>query len=215
MVHWRIGKKIKPVVILDKPEQRNESPGNWQGPNDVSGKIFVTQDADNIYIAAEVRDDKPLWNPRSPVITDSWWKITYDGDALRVKVITSTATTDLFLFPGAFGIHPQIYIHKSTLAKSGTLTEGEIVSSYTEKYSGYSIESRIPKSVLGLTTEQPLFQFELFDGDGTANSCKSLISKPVTIPRKNKKCVSRLNMSQKRRKFLIPRFPVCFIKTAD
>lgn len=175
-------KGIKPIVVLDKREQLHESPGNWQGPNDLSGKIYVTQDADNIYIAAEVRDDKPLWEPHGAVVQEDWWKTTYDGDALRVKFMTSTATTDLFLFPGAFAVDPQIYIHSSATGKSGKFPEGEIASSYATRYSGYFIESKIPKSVLGLTSESPTLQFELFDGDGTANSYKSMLSEPVSIP---------------------------------
>ena len=57
-------KGIEPLVILDQVKQLSELPGNWQGPDDLSGTIYLTQDANNIYIAAEVRDDKPLWDPR-------------------------------------------------------------------------------------------------------------------------------------------------------
>jgi hypothetical protein len=174
-------KGIKPIVILDKQEQLHESTGNWQGPNDLSGKIYFTQDSDNIYIAAEVRDSKPLWEPHGTVVQEEWWKVTYDGDALRVKIITSTTTTDLFLFPGAFGINPQIYIHNDTTKKYGKLPEGEIASSYATEFSGYIIESKIPKSALELPAEELTLQFELFGGNGSANSYKSMLSKPIVV----------------------------------
>lgn len=176
---WR---GITPIAVLDQREQLHESPGNWQGTNDLSGKIFFTQDSDYIYIAAEVRDDKPLWEPHGTVVQEQWWKSTYDGDALRVKIITSTVTTDLFLFPGAFGVNPQIYIHHSTTEKSGIYPEGKIASSYVTKFSGYLLKSRLPKSVLGLPSEELTLQFELFDGDGPANTDKSMLSKPISIP---------------------------------
>lgn len=179
-------KKIEPVVVLDKPEQRAESPGNWQGIYDLSAKIYLAEDSDNIYITADVRDDKPLWDPRKPVIQAGWWKITYDGDALRVNITASGAITDLLLIPGAFGIKPEIYIYKSANLKSGKLVEGEIVSSYAEKYSGYILEAKLPKSILGGSMESSKFVFELYDNDGPPTSCKSLKSKAVSIPVKKK-----------------------------
>jgi hypothetical protein len=176
-------KGIEPLVKLDNTGQLSELPGNWQGPNDLSGTIFLTQDAENIYISAEVRDDKPLWNPRKAGVQAGWWKVAYDGDALRVKVMGSSATTDLFLFPGAFGIIPEIYIHKGTGTTSGKLEKAEIASSYANKFSGYIVESKIPKSALGLTSNKFSVQFELFDGDGTVTSNKSLKSKMIPLPK--------------------------------
>lgn len=180
---WR---KIDPIVILDKPEQRAELPGNWQGVNDLSAEIYLSEDSDNIYIAADVHDDKPLWNPRKPVMQAGWWKIIYDGDALRMNILTAISSTDLLLIPGIFGVHPEIYIHKSTEIKSGKMNEGEIASSYTEKYSGYILEAKLPKSILNGSLESSKFVFELFDNDGPASSCKSLKSKPVSFTEKKK-----------------------------
>ena len=172
----------KMVVILDKAEQRAESPGNWLGPDDLSGTIYMAEDAENIYLAAEIKDNKPLWNPRGAAIQPAWWKTTYNGDALRVIVTSSGKTTNIFLFPGCFGIDPFIYVYQSTGTKPFQPTEVEIVSGYSEKYAGYVIESRIPKTHFALPLETATFQFELFDSDGPANSYKSLKGKPVSIP---------------------------------
>ena len=167
-------KKDKPVAVLDQWDQCKENPGNWQGPDDLSGKFFFREDADYLSIAAEIKDNKPLYNPRETDMMAGWYKITIDGDALKVSLNYTKATADLVIFPGMYGTNPKVYVIKSPKIKSRVLEKAEVAVAYTAEFSGYTLEVKLPKQELGLEGNLISATWELYDSDGPASTCKSM-----------------------------------------
>jgi len=167
-------KKDKPVAVLDQWDQCKENPGNWQGPDDLSGKFFLREDTDYLFITAEIKDNKPLYNPRETDMMAGWYKITIDGDALKVTLNYAQATTDIVVFPGMYGTNPKVYVIKSPKTKSKVLDKAEVAAAYTTEFSGYTLEVKLPKQELGLEGNLVSATWELYDSDGPASTCKSM-----------------------------------------
>ena len=47
-----------PAIVLDSKEYAHDKEGKWQGPKDCSGSIRLCYDAENLYLAFDVTDDK-------------------------------------------------------------------------------------------------------------------------------------------------------------
>jgi len=93
---------IKPIVIDNIGQVRrrhwsgaiwNPEPYDWRGPDDLSAKVYTSWDAQNLYVAAKVKDDSVIWG------TDpgSAWAMAFAhpwGDALQIAIDPDNGATD-------------------------------------------------------------------------------------------------------------------------
>ncbi len=179
-------KGLTPLMVLNQKLQLKESPGNWQGPGDLSGSFFFSTDTQFLWIAMDVVDDNPLWCPRGLDLQAPWWKITYDGDAARIKLQDkNNQSVELFIYPGQYGVRPQVYFKKAEASKLMVLEGAEILSSFKKETPGYQVEVKIPLASLKIKPSDSQVEIELFDSDGPPRSCKSIkgsASFPTGVP---------------------------------
>lgn len=171
----------KATVDLNHRNQLKESPGNWLGPNDLSAQIFLSYDTSALKVSAQVKDNKPLHNPRSPVINAPWWKLKYDGDAIFLTLTQDTLTVRVLLYPGMYGVSPAVYFQPDGKSGYQIIKDAKIEASYRSDVSGYSLSGEIPVTALGLKVKPLTVELELFDSDGPARTVKSMKNKPLTL----------------------------------
>lgn len=66
-------------LFLNQESQLQEGFSVWKGTNDLSGRIYMKWDSNNLYIAADVNDDAPLNNSKT---TNNIW----NGDAIEITI---------------------------------------------------------------------------------------------------------------------------------
>jgi hypothetical protein len=150
-------KNILPVNLI--PDQAHVVVGNnkYNGSKDLSGKVFLGWDRNNLYIALKITDDIINQTIRG--------KNLYQGDHVELFIdtdITDTATTifneddfQIGLSPGNLAgtgdflldIDPEAFIW-TPASKVNKTPEIKIASSRTAD--GYIIEAAVPFSVLGI-----------------------------------------------------------------
>jgi len=71
----------------------NPEPYDWRGPDDLSAKVYTAWDSQNLYVAANVRDDNLVWgtspeNASQMAFAHPW------GDALQIAIDPDNGATD-------------------------------------------------------------------------------------------------------------------------
>lgn len=132
---------IQPVITLDKKENVVVGLNDWTGPDYCSGKIYITYDKTNLYIAADITSKTPQFNSQDG-------SEIYNGDALEVYLgtdltdpkRTSYAPTDVqfIISPGKNGDKAQVYS-----ATDKAPIPGAKVATQLSK-AGYTLEASIP-----------------------------------------------------------------------
>lgn len=64
-------------VVINKASQVHEGSALWKGPQDLSGRVYLKWDENNLYFAADINDDKPFNNSKKN--GDIW-----NGDAVEI-----------------------------------------------------------------------------------------------------------------------------------
>ncbi len=135
---------VSPLVV-DKLVQVQEGASVWKGPEDLSGKIYVKWDKDNLYIAGNITDNVPLMNPNKK---QNVWK----GDAIEVcigldrasdKNRASFSKSDHQMGFGvgdAKGNPPSIWLWTRNMEPGGA----QIAVKRSAKAKGYTFETKIP-----------------------------------------------------------------------
>jgi hypothetical protein len=120
---------------------------SWRDANDLSAKIYLGWDENNLYVAAEVKDDEPFTNEKEK--GEIW-----NGDCLEIalgvnpeadpkRVFFVSGDYQMGLSPGnSEGIKPSIWIWQRTQPP----IDVEINSKELNDGSGYIIEAKIPFS---------------------------------------------------------------------
>lgn len=52
-------------IVINTEEQVIRDVSFWQGENDLSATVYVMWDEENLYLAADVNEDTPLWRYRN------------------------------------------------------------------------------------------------------------------------------------------------------
>ena len=133
--------KTQPVIALDQKENVVLGQNDWTGPDYASAKIFVTYDASNLYIAADISSKTPQFNNFNA-------SDIYNGDGLEVYIGTDTTNpqrksytpTDLqiMLSPGKNGDGAEVYC----MTDQGDIPGAKIATKLTK--TGYTLEASIP-----------------------------------------------------------------------
>ncbi len=130
-----------PAIVLDKKEQLVIGQSDWTGPDFLSGKIYITYDKNNLYIAADIQSKNPQFNSQNA-------SNIYNGDALELYVGTdnsnparkSYSPTDvqLVISPGKAGDGAEIY----SMTDKADIPGAKVATSATA--GGYILEASIP-----------------------------------------------------------------------
>ena len=106
------GWPAKPAIVLDQKTQMVIGQSDWTGPDFFSGKVYMTYDKTNLYIAADIASKNPQFNSQNA-------SNIYNGDAVELYVGTdltnparkSYAPTDVqvVISPGKAGDGAEIY----------------------------------------------------------------------------------------------------------
>jgi hypothetical protein len=132
---------VPPVITLDKKEYVVVGSNDWTGPDYCSGKIYITYDKTNLYIAADIASKTPQFNSQDA-------SEIYNGDALEVYVGTdltdpkrsSYSPTDvqIFISPGKNGDNAQVY----SMTDKSKIPGAKVATELTK--AGYTLEASIP-----------------------------------------------------------------------
>ena len=129
-------------------------PHNWQGTDDLSGFTLATWDNQNLYLAAQVTDDKIIqrnWGEQL-VFGDGielYWDSDLEGD-FNIDGYNDDDSQIVFS-PTSGNNFPAFWVHFSP-----NTADIQIASTFTEV--GYNVEVRIPWSLLGVVpTENAIF----------------------------------------------------------
>lgn len=132
---------IQPVITLDKKENVVLGQNDWTGPDYCSGKIYITYDKTNLYIAADITSKTPQFNSQDA-------SNIYNGDALEINLgtdqtdpkRTSYAQTDvqIFISPGKNGDNAQVY----SMTDKSPIPGAKVATALTKV--GYTLEASIP-----------------------------------------------------------------------
>lgn len=157
--------------------------GSWSNEDDLAGSFYVGWDANYLYIAAKVRDDKYVQNATGADL--------YKGDSLELLIDTNLLgdyyvdrlNNDDFqigISPGRPTIgdgNAEAYLWYPS-AKAGSLSGVKIAA--RDEGSQYRVEAAIPWSVLGVTPQSGLrmgFAFSVSDNDNPSeNVQQSMVS---------------------------------------
>jgi hypothetical protein len=131
----------QPAIVLDQKENLVVGQADWTGPDVLSGKIYITYDKDNLYIAADIASKNPQYNAQNA-------SNIYNGDALELYVGTdlsnpqrkSYAPTDVqvVISPGKAGDGAEIY----SMTDKGDIPGAKVATKATT--AGYILEASIP-----------------------------------------------------------------------
>lgn len=132
---------IQPVITLDKKENVVLGSNDWTGPDYCSGKIYITYDKINLYIAADITSKTPQFNSQ-----DS--SNIYNGDALELyfgtdltdpkRTAYSPTDVQIFISPGKNGDNAQVY----SMTDKSPIPGAKVATSLTK--TGYTLEASIP-----------------------------------------------------------------------
>ncbi len=132
---------VKPEIILDQKEDVVIGANDWTGPDFASAKIYITYDASNLYIAADINSKTPQFNTMNA-------SDIYNGDALELYVGTDTSNparksyspTDVqfVISPGKNGDGAEIY----SMTDQGNIPNAQVATQLTK--TGYVLEASIP-----------------------------------------------------------------------
>ncbi|MGH7739423.1 MAG: sugar-binding protein [bacterium] len=130
-----------PAIVLDKKTQVVLGQSDWTGPDVLSGKIYMTYDKTNLYIAADIKSKTPQYNSQNA-------SNIYNGDALELYIGTdnsnparkSYASTDVqvIISPGKAGDGAEIY----SMTDKADIPGAKVATSATT--GGYILEASIP-----------------------------------------------------------------------
>jgi len=130
-----------PAIVLDKKEQVVIGQSDWTGPDMLSGKVYITYDKDNLYIAADIASKNPQFNSQNA-------SNIYNGDALELYVGTDLsnparksygpADVQVIISPGKAGDGAEIY----SMTDKGDIPGAKVATSATA--AGYILEASIP-----------------------------------------------------------------------
>jgi len=138
-----------PAIVLDKPKYVVYGKENWRGESDLSAKIYIGWDADALYFAFDITDDK---------IVQKWTKgDMWQGDHIELwidaelegdygETINSSDDFQLGLSPGDFAtLPPEVHVWTPSL-REDLIKEIAIFAKKTDK--GYILELKMPRQVL-------------------------------------------------------------------
>lgn len=143
-------KFAQPVEVKDKEQLFQVFKGDWTGPEDCSGTVWVMWDADFIYVAAEVKDEKLIAKQAGGPI----WK----NEAIEVFFSPEHISIDPGPWPHPmhyqFGLAPSgpdnkpqqwawCHVDGQTDRAQGNVT---IASKLLQPYTGYIVEASIKLS---------------------------------------------------------------------
>lgn len=177
--------KGKYAVRLVKPENVVYGRDNWKGADDLSAKAYLGYDKANIYLYAEVRDDRHVfWDSASDM-----WK----GDHLEMWLNSpgSELVLQLGFQPGDFNAEkPSAYIwHPKKLDKNvreHLIKKIELAA--TKIDGGYALEAKIPATVFGRVSLEKGLELRLAvnagDTDDKENLHKVLMSSSPVLSKK-------------------------------
>jgi len=133
------------VVLMDREDFVAEGRGFWQGPADGSAKVYLTYDAEYLYLAAVVMQDHPPVNTRDGA--ELW-----NGDCIELMVSSrqgpldpffSTGDSHIGLAPGNGAAHPRGWCFHRDREVQGL----RISSRKTN--TGYLLEAAVPLAAFG------------------------------------------------------------------
>ena len=132
---------LTPVIVLDKKEQVVLGQAEWTGADYSSARVYLTYDATNLYIAADISSKTPMYNSQEA-------SNIYNGDALELYVgtdltdpkRTAYAPTDvqIFISPGKNGDNPVVY----SMTDKAPIPDAKVTTKMIP--GGYSLMANIP-----------------------------------------------------------------------
>ncbi len=141
--------RIDPIQLNRKEQILTVEAKEFWKKDDISGKVRICSDPDNIYIAAEIHDDAPAINPYEE--GDIW-----RGDGLELYIGFGGPRLDnwytqedvqIGLSPGYKHIPPSVWIWQVGRT-SEQFDDAEIAVQKTPD--GYNLEARLPVESLGI-----------------------------------------------------------------
>jgi hypothetical protein len=155
---------------------------NWNGDADLSARVTLGWDTDNLYLAARVKDDKYVQNASG--------KNIYKGDSVEILIDTNVSSDfylreltpddyQLGMSPGSGqpGNDPEAYLWYPS-SQAGERQKVKIGAMKTDD--GYRIEAQIPWSTFGVTPAAVKhfgFAFSVSDNDNSSeNVQQSMVS---------------------------------------
>ncbi len=135
------GWPAKPVIVLDQKTQMVIGQSDWTGADFFSGKVYITYDKTNLYIAADIASKNPQFNSQNA-------SNIYNGDALELYVGTdisnparkSYSATDVqvIISPGKAGDGAEVY----SMTDKADIPGAKVATTATA--GGYILEASIP-----------------------------------------------------------------------
>jgi hypothetical protein len=147
---------------------------NWSGAGDLSGEVRLAWDANNLYIAATVTDNKYVQGAtRQELFKGDSLEIQFDTNLLGdfFTHVLNSDDVQIGISPGSSpGINPEAYQWEPADA-AGRLKQVKIGAITTTE--GYQVEAAIPWSVIGISPAKNQhygFVFSISDNDNAAKN---------------------------------------------
>ena len=160
-------------LVLNRFDQVEFMNYNWGGADDLSATITLRLDNNgDLLIVGGVWDDDPLVQPYDNPVMPDWWKITYGGDGVTLR-ITDRANPQnsavVALNFGAEGFNPRLMVLKKAPGASGKIEKAPVLAERQPR--GYLFVARVPlPALLPDTANRSLatytFRLTLHDYDG-------------------------------------------------
>lgn len=174
-------------LVLDRFDQVELMNYNWRGADDLSATITLRLDLNgDLLIVGGVWDDDPLVQPCDNPVMPDWWKITYGGDGVTLRIADRANPqnfSEVALNFGAEGFNPSLMVLKKAPGASGIFEKAPVLAERQPR--GYLFVARVPlPALLTDTTNRTLagytFRLTLHDYDGDARTyCRmSVIANP-------------------------------------
>ncbi|MCX5749793.1 MAG: glycosyl hydrolase [Candidatus Saganbacteria bacterium] len=134
-------------MTIDQESQIQEGANLWKSPSDLSAKVYLKWDNDNLYIAADVTDKNPLINSKKG-------KNIWNGDAIEICLgldnyeRSKLGDKDFQIgFSSGNGklVRPSVWIWTNSLAPENA----DIAVVKTIGKNGYILEAKLPWAAMG------------------------------------------------------------------
>jgi len=148
VIDGKLDEYSKPLIFMDNESFEKLLYNSWNGKDDLSADIYLLWDDQNLYLAAKITDDAPFMNSKDG--PDIW-----DGDCIEVTFGMDEKADPQRLYFGKkdyqLGLSPgnkkDIRAGDWFWRRDDYIGGVEVAAQPWEK--GYTIEAKIPFSVLG------------------------------------------------------------------
>lgn len=171
-------------LLLNRFDQVEFMEYNWRGVDDLSATVTLRLDLNgDLLMVGGVADDNPLIQPYDNPVMPNWWKITYGGDGVTLKITDRTDlknSAEVALNFGAEGFNPRLMVLKKAPGALGDLGKAPVLAERQPR--GYLFIARVPlPALLTNTSNRTLssytFRLTLHDYDGDERSyCRMSIA---------------------------------------